>query len=108
MPTFREAFGASVSYHRRARGISQEELAERSDLDRTYVSGVERGRRNPTLLVIERLAAGVEMLPSELLRDAEILIKGGVLPELVNPPKLLPWRKKRPRSSEAPSQEEGE
>jgi len=36
--------------------LSQEQLAERAGLDRTYVSGVERGRRNPTLDVLQRLA----------------------------------------------------
>ena len=41
---------------RRERGWSQEELADRCGLHRTYVSGVERGVRNPTLLVLDRIA----------------------------------------------------
>lgn len=36
-------------------GISQEELADLTGLDRTYISGIERGRRNPTLAVIQKL-----------------------------------------------------
>lgn len=36
--------------------LSQEELADRAGLDRTYVSGIERGRRNPTVGVLQRIA----------------------------------------------------
>jgi transcriptional regulator with XRE-family HTH domain len=49
-------FGAAIRRHRELIRLSQEELAERAGLDRTYVSGVERGRRNPTLEVLQRLA----------------------------------------------------
>jgi transcriptional regulator with XRE-family HTH domain len=41
--------------------ISQEELAFRADLDRTYISGIERGRRNPSLQSMQRLAAELEI-----------------------------------------------
>lgn len=47
--------------------ISQEELGCRSDLDRTYVSGVEPGVRNPTLMVLARLATALDVEPSVLL-----------------------------------------
>ena len=46
---------------RRERGWSQEELADRSGLHRTYISGVERGVRNPTLTVLDRIAAALEV-----------------------------------------------
>ena len=46
---------------RRARGWSQEELAEQSGLHRTYVSGVERGVRNPTLSVLDRIAQALQV-----------------------------------------------
>lgn len=49
-------FGAAIRRHRELMRISQEELADRAGLDRTYVSGIERGRRNPTLSVLQRLA----------------------------------------------------
>lgn len=49
-------FGGAVRRHRELLRISQEELADRARLDRTYVSGIERGRRNPTLKVLQRLA----------------------------------------------------
>jgi len=48
-------------------GISQEELAFRSGLHRTYVSGVERGIRNPTVVIVERLAKALKVEPSALL-----------------------------------------
>ena len=54
-------------------GLSQEELGYRSGLDRTYVSGIERGVRNPTLRVIWRLADGLDVKASDLLRSAESL-----------------------------------
>ncbi len=49
-------FGATVRQHRLLLRLSQDELAARAGLDRTYVSGVERGRRNPTLEVLQRIA----------------------------------------------------
>ena len=52
----RKKLGSKVQRLRRELGISQEELADRAGLHRTYVSGVERGVRNPTLTVIEKLA----------------------------------------------------
>jgi transcriptional regulator with XRE-family HTH domain len=48
-------------------GISQEELAFRSGLHRTYVSGVERGIRNPTVVIVKRLAIALEVEPPALL-----------------------------------------
>lgn len=54
-----DVFGQAVRHHRKLLGLSQEELAFRSGLDRTYISGVERGVRNPTLEVMQRIADGV-------------------------------------------------
>lgn len=48
--------GAAVRHHRELMRLSQEDLAERAGLDRTYISGVERGRRNPTVQVLQCLA----------------------------------------------------
>ncbi len=64
----RLVFGARVRELRRARGVSQEELADEAGLDRTYVSGVERGRRNISLVNIHRRAAALGGEPAELLR----------------------------------------
>ena len=50
------SFGSAVRRHRELLRLSQENLADRSGLDRTYISGVERGIRNPTLQVMQKLA----------------------------------------------------
>lgn len=52
----RRRLGLNVQDLRRAKGWSQEELAEHAGLHRTYVSGVERGVRNPTITIVEKLA----------------------------------------------------
>ncbi len=54
-------FGLAVRFHREQLGISQEECAHRAGLDRTYVSGVERGVRNPSLKSIARLATALDI-----------------------------------------------
>lgn len=54
-----EHFGLAVRKHRELLRLSQEELAERAGLDRTYLSGVERGVRNPTLDVMQRIATAL-------------------------------------------------
>ncbi len=57
----RRRFGARLKALREGQGLSQEELAHRADLHRTYVSGLERGVRNPTLTVLEKLARGLDV-----------------------------------------------
>ena len=62
----RRAFGEAVRTRRTELGLSQEALGERARLDQTYLSGIERGRRNPSLDVIVRLAAALDLSPGEL------------------------------------------
>ncbi len=52
----RARVGRNMKRLREVRGWSQEELADRAGIHRTYVSGVERGVRNPTVTVLEKLA----------------------------------------------------
>ena len=59
-------FGQAVRKARTAAGLSQEELAERCGLDRSYIGGVERGQRNPTVSVIEKIAEGLGVTLAEL------------------------------------------
>ncbi|MGB3690873.1 MAG: helix-turn-helix transcriptional regulator [Jannaschia helgolandensis] len=59
--------GRNVKQHREAKGLSQEQLAFEADLHRTYVSGVERGIRNPTVLIVAKLANALGVEPSKLL-----------------------------------------
>jgi transcriptional regulator with XRE-family HTH domain len=68
-------FSANVRLVRTARGISQEELADRASLDRTYISSIERRLRNLSIQNIQRLALALEIDPRELLN-----------PELSNDP----------------------
>jgi len=59
-------FGLNVRRRREARELTQEDLAEKADLDPTYISGIERGVRNPSLLSIVRLATALETSVSDL------------------------------------------
>ena len=52
----RERVGLNLQRLRREKGLSQEELADLADIHQTYLSGVERGKRNPTITVLQRIA----------------------------------------------------
>lgn len=62
-----KAFGARVRLLREQRSWSQETLADNSGLHRTYISGVERGIRNPSLTIVLQLASAFNISPSELM-----------------------------------------
>ena len=57
----RKRVGLNVQRLRRERGLSQEELAARSGVHQTYLSGVERGVRNPTVTVLQRIAMALDL-----------------------------------------------
>ena len=67
----RIVLGERVNALRVALGLSQEDFAGRVGLDRTYVSGIERGLRNPTLLVLLRLAQALEVPVTGLLEETQ-------------------------------------
>ena len=54
-------FGIKVKMLRNLKGLSQEQLADLSDLDRTYISLIERGRRNPSLVNIAKISLGLKV-----------------------------------------------
>src|ERR1700686_454246 len=62
--------GMAIKTERSVLGISQEELAERAGLHRTYVSDVERGARNPSIESIEKLAQALKLPISALFQRA--------------------------------------
>lgn len=62
-------FGQNLRKVRLAQGLSQEELAANCDLDRTYISGIERGVRNPSLRNIIRLSEALAVSPQEFFKD---------------------------------------
>jgi transcriptional regulator with XRE-family HTH domain len=64
------ALGLALKAARVQRGLSQEDLAERGDFDRTYPSMLERGRRSPTFFVILQLARALRMEPVVLFAEA--------------------------------------
>ncbi|MGX7927763.1 helix-turn-helix domain-containing protein [Tsuneonella sp. HG094] len=66
----RKVFGTNVRRLRLEKGLSQEEFGFAAGIDRTYVSGVERGIRNPSLLLADKFANALGVELSELLRQA--------------------------------------
>ena len=65
----RRRLGLNVRALRGERGLSQEELAFECKLHRTYISGVERGVRNPTVTVVEKIAYALNVPASKLLDE---------------------------------------
>lgn len=63
--------GAAIRDRRQSLNLSQEALAEAADFDRTYISLLERGRRNPSLSNLCRLAVALNTTPSKLLQGIE-------------------------------------
>lgn len=63
----RKRLGDNVRRLRREKGWSQEEFADRSSIHRTYVSDVERGARNPTITVVQKLADSLGVSAGTLL-----------------------------------------
>ena len=64
-----KAFGRSIRSYRKQRGMSQEDLAEKSGLSRNYVSDIERGVRNPSLLALIKLSRALRVPLRDLLED---------------------------------------
>lgn len=61
--------GQNIAKYRKEKGFSQEELAFETDLHRTYISGIERGIRNPTIVNIQRIAEALNISASQLLQE---------------------------------------
>lgn len=66
----RRRVGLNMKKHREDRGWSQEELAFECGLHRTYISGVERGVRNPTVVVLQKIAKALKVPAAALLDEA--------------------------------------
>ncbi|SFR81530.1 helix-turn-helix domain-containing protein [Sphingomonas jatrophae] len=62
-------FGRNVKALRKATGLSQDEFADRASIHRTYMSGIERGKRAPTIIVVEQLALALGVQPGALFAD---------------------------------------
>ena len=66
MPQSLLLLGGAIKAQREKLGLSQEKLAERCGFDRTYISMLERGKRNPSLLNLLKLAKGLQTSVSKL------------------------------------------
>ena len=69
MQDWRRTVGANVRRLRQARKLSQEQLAYEAEIDVTYLRGIEAGRRNPSLMVMVRIATAVSAKPTDLFRS---------------------------------------
>jgi transcriptional regulator with XRE-family HTH domain len=63
--------GEILYEHRIALGLTQQELADYADIQRTYISDIERGRRNVTVFVLTRIAVALGITLVQLFRMAE-------------------------------------
>lgn len=84
--------GGVIRRLREGSGLSQEELAAESGLHRTYISLVERGRRNITVDALSQIAEALGVYPSRLLAEAEKADGAGAPPQ---PPRKV---RRRPRA----------
>lgn len=67
-----EALSKAIRMRRLEADLSQEQLAELCDMDQTYLSQIERSRRQPSIKVLRKIAAALNLKLSDIFRDAEI------------------------------------
>jgi transcriptional regulator with XRE-family HTH domain len=72
--TLSSALGSAIRSKRQSLGLSQERFAEIIEVHRTYMGAIERGERNPSLRTLSRIASGLGVPLSQLLREAEDII----------------------------------
>jgi len=68
----KQRFGKAIRRRRRELDLSQEALAEKAELHRTYISSIERGTRNPSLENIKKLADALDMSIADLFANYDI------------------------------------
>lgn len=66
MENVRLILAKNIRMARQDLGLSQEDLAAETNIDRTYISGIEREKRNPTILVVAKIAAVLKVTTAEL------------------------------------------
>jgi transcriptional regulator with XRE-family HTH domain len=72
----RRRVGLNLKRFREERGFSQEAFADHCGLHRTYISGIERGVRNPTVLIVEKIAKALKVSAADLLQDIKTMSRG--------------------------------
>jgi transcriptional regulator with XRE-family HTH domain len=73
------AFGRALRARRLTVGLSQEQLGLESGVQRNFISLIETGQNQPTIITLFKLAAALQLKPSELIVDAEQLVNESVL-----------------------------
>lgn len=73
--TIEEAFGIVLRRLRREFNISQEKLSDNSSLDRTFISNIECGKQQPSLVTIFALANALNITPSSIIMETELVLK---------------------------------
>ena len=68
LPALKQALSANIKRIRKEQGISQEKLALKADVDRSYMSEVERQLANPSLEALVKIGNALEVTPSDLLQ----------------------------------------
>lgn len=71
LPALKQALSANIKRIRKEQGISQEKLALKANIDRSYMSELERQLANPSLEALVKLGNALEVTPSELLQTAK-------------------------------------
>ena len=66
------ALGEAIRRERQTRGMSQEELAHRSEIDRSHMGSIERAKQNPTFISLVRIASALNMTVAELITSAGV------------------------------------
>ena len=69
--SYQNIFGNNIRKLRAKLNLSQDDLAEASGLHRTYIGGIERGERNPSLKNIVKIARALNSKPTDLLKEVK-------------------------------------
>ena len=73
---FQNALGEAIRARRKEKGLTQEQLASAADMHVNYVSALERGRYNPTVLKLRDLASALDTTATVLIEAAEHMLSG--------------------------------
>lgn len=77
-PALNKIFGQNIRVYRAAKGLSQEDLAEKSGLKRTYIGAIERGEVDPRFGTVNKVANGLDMDAFKLLVPASEQLAAGI------------------------------
>ncbi|MFT4696742.1 MAG: transcriptional regulator with XRE-family HTH domain [Urechidicola sp.] len=71
MNNIKSKFGNKLRELRKRKGLSQENFAGLADIDRTYIADIENGKRNVSIIIVEKIAKAFEISISDLFSDIE-------------------------------------